>query len=76
MSSSSGAPTIKTLGDVEGNVVRQLIGGHAPSIAGAVMKISTVREALLSMFTDTISEECKTLCRNLPVVRWLKGRKP
>ena len=66
MSSSSGAPVIKTLGDVEGNVVRQLIGGHAPSIASVVMGMRDVKEALLSIFTDTISDECKTLCRNLP----------
>ena len=66
MSSSTGAPVIKTLGDVEGNVVRQLIGGHAPSIASVVMGMREVREALLSKFTDTISDECKSLCRNLP----------
>ena len=48
------------LGECEGKVVRHLLGGHAPSIAKAVMALDDVRE---SLFLHSINEECNNLCR-------------
>ena len=54
------------LGECEGKVARNLLGGHAPSIAKAVMAMSDVRESLFSLFLHSINEECNNLCRRSP----------
>ncbi len=56
-------PFIKSLGEDEGKVVRALCGGHAPSIASAVMRLSGVREAIVNTLMDSINTECSTLCK-------------
>lgn len=47
-------------------MARQLLGGHTPSIAKAVMAIDKLRETLFSMFLDTINAECSNLCQRAP----------
>ena len=42
------------------------LGGHAPSIAKAVMALNDVCESLFSLFLDAINEECNNLCRKSP----------
>ena len=51
------------LGEYEGKVARHLLGGHAPSIAKAVMVSNDVRDSLFSLFLDAINDECNNLCR-------------
>lgn len=54
------------LGEYEGKVARHLLGGHAPSIAKAVMVSNDVRDSLFSLFLDAINDECNNLCRKSP----------
>lgn len=63
MSTPTTAPYTKTLGEREGKVARQLLGGHAPSIAKAVMCMEDVRECLYDLFINTINDECNKLCQ-------------
>ena len=51
------------MGDQEGKVARNLLGGHAPSIAKAVMAMENVRESLIHLFLLAINEECNVLCQ-------------
>ena len=66
MSSPAQASVTKTLGDVESEVAKSLIGGHTHSIASAVMKMKDVREAVFGTFKNTISNECRVLCQSSP----------
>lgn len=63
VSTPSRTPYTKSLGDLEGKVARNLLGGHAPSIAKAVMAMSDVRECLLNLFLADLNDECNKLCR-------------
>ena len=63
MSTPSRAAYTRTLGDCEGKVARQLLGGHPPSIAKAVMAMEDVRESLIKLFLNTINDECNVLCQ-------------
>ena len=54
------------LGEYEGKVARHLLGGHAPSIAKAIMVSNDVRDSLFSLFLDAINDECNNLCRKSP----------
>ena len=54
------APFTKTVGGIEGRLVQSLLGGHAPSIAKAIMAMDNVREAL---FLVAINLECNNLCK-------------
>ena len=53
----------KSLGELEGKVVRTLLGGHAASIAKAVMAMTAVRECLLHLFLVDLNDECNKLCQ-------------
>ena len=66
VSTPTRAPFTNMLGEREGKVARHLLGGHAPSIAKAVMAMDDVRESLFSLFLDAINEECNNLCRRSP----------
>ena len=66
VSTPTRAPFTKMLGEREGKVARNLLGGHAPSIAKAVMALGEVRESLFSLFLHSINEECNNLCRRSP----------
>lgn len=44
-------------------MVRDILDGHAPSIAKAVMAMENVRECLHDLILRTINEECKMLCQ-------------
>ena len=66
VSSPAQASVTKTLGDVESEVAKSLIGGHTHSIASAVMKMKDVREAVFGTFKNTISNECRVLCQSSP----------
>ena len=56
-------PYGKTLGEREGKVACQLLGGHAPSIAMAVMCMEDVKECLYDLFISTINDECNKICQ-------------
>ena len=60
---SQAAPFTKTVGEIEGRLVRALLGGHPPSIAKAIMAMDNVREAVFTLFLDTINLECNALCK-------------
>ena len=47
-------------------MARQLLGGHAPSIAKAVMAMDSVREVMFHLFLDAINSECNNLCQRSP----------
>ncbi len=68
VSTPTRAPFTKMLGEYEGKVACHLLGGHAPSIAKAVMALDDVhvRESLFSLFLDAINEDCNNLCRKSP----------
>ena len=51
---SRSTPFHKTLGEEEGRVARALAGGHASSIASAVMKIPDVKKELHIHFLNSI----------------------
>lgn len=63
VSTPSRAPYTKTLGESEAKVARQLLGGHAPSIAKAVMAMEDVKESLHQLVLKTINDECNTICQ-------------
>ena len=44
-------------------MVRALLGGHAGSIAKAVLKIGDVREAIVTQILGTLNDECGKLCQ-------------
>lgn len=46
-------------------MARQLLGGHAPSIAKAVMAMKDVQQSVISSILGTINEECSKLCQRL-----------
>ena len=60
---SRNTPFHKTLGEEDGIVVRALAGGHASSIASAVMKIPDVKKELHIHFLNSINRECTELCK-------------
>ena len=60
---SRSTPFHKTLGEEEGRVARALAGGHASSIASAVMKIPDVKKELHIHFLNSINRECTELCK-------------
>ena len=66
MSTPSRTPYTGALGEREGKVVRQLLGGHAPSIAKAVMAMDSVRDEMFHLFLDAINSECNNLCQRSP----------
>lgn len=47
-------------------MARHLLGGHAPSLAKAVMAMDDVRDSLFGMFLDIINAECSSLCQRSP----------
>ena len=50
-------------------MVRALLGGHAGSIAKAVLKIGDVREAIVTQILGTLNDECvntSSLFRSIP----------
>ena len=63
MSTPGTTPYTRTLGNLEGKVARHLLGGHAPSIAKAVMAMEDVRKCLLNLFLITLNEECNRICQ-------------
>ena len=71
MSTPNRAPFSKTVGENEGKIARQLLGGHVPSIAKAVMAMDEVRERLFCLFLDAINDECNNLCQRPPANRLL-----
>lgn len=64
------------LGEKQGKVARQLLGGHAPSIAKAVMAIDSVRDELFHMFLGAINSECNDMCQRSPANRSLFRKMP
>ena len=67
----------KVLGQAGGKVARALLGGHATSIAKAVLEWENVKEAVIQQLHRKINEECSKLCskttispyRTIPVDR-------
>ena len=55
-------PFTKVLGQAEGKVARALLGGHAPSIAKAVLEREDVKEEVIKQLLREINEECSKLC--------------
>lgn len=55
-------PFTKVLGQAEGKVARALLGGHATSIAKAVLQRDDVKEAILKQLIHEINDECSKLC--------------
>ena len=53
----------KTLGDAESRVARALLGGHAPSIASAVLAMDAVKESIFTSFLELVNRECSELCQ-------------
>ena len=51
------------LGTAESKIVRALIGGHARSIAKAVMTQDDVKENIIKLLLGKLNEECASLCR-------------
>ena len=51
------------LGPAESKVARALLGGHAPSIAKAIMDNDDVKEAIIKLLLRKLNEECTYLCR-------------
>ena len=64
------------LGESEAKVARQLLGGHVPSIAKAVMAMDDVREAIFRLFLDAINSECNNICQRSPASRSLFRKMP
>ena len=54
----------KTLNEEEGKLARTLVGGHPPSIANAVLRLSAVREEIFNYFMLLVNNECTKLCKN------------
>ena len=51
------------LGTAESKIARALIGGHAGSIAKAVMTQDDVKETVIKLLLGKLNEECASLCR-------------
>ena len=51
------------LGTAESKIARALIGGHARSIAKAVMTQDDVKENIIKLLLGKLKEECASLCR-------------
>ena len=56
-------PLSRTLDDADGRVARMLLGGHAPSIASAILANEATREAVFTHFLNSINQECSVLCK-------------
>ena len=67
------------LGTAESKIARALIGGHARSIAKAVMTKDDVKENIIKLLLGKLNEECASLCRKAisplsalcQLIRWL-----
>lgn len=46
-------------------MAQALVGGHAPSIAAAVMEVESVQKAIIGIYSERISRECGILCQKL-----------
>ena len=51
------------LGPAESKIARALLGGHAASIAKAVLGQDDLREAIIILILVQINEECTNLCK-------------
>lgn len=54
------------MGEAESRLARTLAGGHAPSIANAVIRMIAVREEVFNYFVDVVNSECSLLCQKEP----------
>ena len=55
-------PFTKVLGPAKGKVARALLGGHATSIAKAVLELDDVKEAVIKQLLMEINGEYSKLC--------------
>ena len=59
---SRSTPYAKALGPAESKVARALLGGHAPSIAKAVLE-QDIKNAVIHQLLVKLNDECTNLCR-------------
>ena len=60
---SRSTPYAKALGPAESKVARALLGGHAPSIAKAVLEQEDIKNAVIHQLLVKLNDECTNLCR-------------
>ena len=53
------------LGTAESKVARALIGGHAASIAKAVLHMDDIRESIIVQLLRKLNEEYNDLCKSI-----------